>query len=249
MRPSTFWGIILASCYPAAFVQALGDVGPNFPAGDLQTAGQTCHIAWAAGNSSWTTMSIELMTGPDQSMVHLTTLTAGADGSVAGSYSWTCPQVTPNAAIYFYQFRYPDSGPGYGYEWTTRFPIASSSGQVVKAEHATQSDGTPHPWGNGALVDPSSASPPPFMTTGTTTTPTTVIAPPSTSGAPKSVAPGVVAGCTSFFTQPNPSLLCYQVASAYGITVENFEAWNGGSSVCDALEPGLAYCNSCQACK
>ncbi|KAG6864323.1 hypothetical protein C0991_010479, partial [Blastosporella zonata] len=133
-------------------------------------------------------MSIELMTGPDESMVHLTT---------------------------------PPGTPGYGYAWTTRFPIASSSGQVVAAEHATQSDGTPHPWGTGALVDSSIASPPPFMTTGTTTTSATVTKPPTTSATPKTIAPGVVAGCTSFFTQTNPSLLCYQIASTFGITIGN----------------------------
>ncbi|KAG6864060.1 hypothetical protein C0991_000492 [Blastosporella zonata] len=76
----------------------------------------------------------------------------------------------------------------------------------------------------------------------TVTVSPTATKPPTATATPKTVAPGVVAGCTSFFTQPNPSLLCYEIASTYGITVENFEAWNGGSNVCNALQPGLAYC-------
>ncbi|KAG6844021.1 hypothetical protein H0H87_010589 [Tephrocybe sp. NHM501043] len=65
--------------------------------------------------------------------------------------------------------------------------------------------------------------------------------PPTSSSTPKNVAAGVVKGCTSFYTRES-SLLCFQIADTFGISVENFEAWNGGSKVCDVLENGRAYC-------
>jgi len=57
---------------------------------------------------------------------------------------------------------------------------------------------------------------------------------------PSNVAPGVVAGCTSFFTETN--LLCFEIAQQFGITVGQFQSWNGGSNVCNVLQSGLAYC-------
>ncbi|KAJ6632579.1 hypothetical protein B0H10DRAFT_1901949 [Mycena sp. CBHHK59/15] len=57
---------------------------------------------------------------------------------------------------------------------------------------------------------------------------------------PTNVAPGVVAGCTQFFTESN--LLCFQIADQFGITVDQFQSWNGGSNVCNVLQTGEAYC-------
>ncbi|KAG6824414.1 hypothetical protein H0H92_006941 [Tricholoma furcatifolium] len=241
MPYSIFWAIVLAYCYGVVLVQA--DVFPDYPAGDLQTTGQTCRIAWQGDTNSttaWKDMTIELMTGDNYDMVHLTTVATGQDGTVDGSYSWTCPGVTPNAAIYFYQFRSPHTS---NYEWTTRFAIASSSGQVTSPPNSTQPDGAQIPWGTGALLDPSIAVPAPtFTTTATTSTTATSTAtkPPTVTATPTNVAPGVIAGCTSFFTDTN--LLCYEIAADFGITVDDFEAWNGGSNACNVLEPGLAYC-------
>ncbi|KAG6908737.1 hypothetical protein DXG01_003441 [Tephrocybe rancida] len=235
MRAAMFLGVLLASIYQVRAV-----VFPNFPAGDIQTAGKTCHIAWGgdtASTTAWKDMSIEFMTGDNFNMVHLTTVTTGRDGTVAGSFDWVCPQVTPNAAIYFYQFRSPNTP---DYAWTTRFPVASSSGQITSPPNSTQPDGAQIPWGTGALVDPSSGTPPPVFTTTTTTSTPTTTQPPTSTATPTNVAPGVVAGCTNFFTETN--LLCYQIASTFSITVENFETWNGGTGVCNALQSGLAYC-------
>ena len=53
----------------------LGTVFPNFPAADVQTTGQTCHIAWAkdtASTTAWKDMTIQLMTGDNFNMIHLT---------------------------------------------------------------------------------------------------------------------------------------------------------------------------------
>lgn len=67
-----FAAILLAAC--AAIVPALaGDVTPTLPApGDTFTQGGSCHIAWAPDTSGvWKTMNIELMTGNNIDMVHL----------------------------------------------------------------------------------------------------------------------------------------------------------------------------------
>ncbi|KAG6888340.1 hypothetical protein C0995_009087 [Termitomyces sp. Mi166 len=225
MFSSTFFGITLAC------LSVHADVFPNFPAGDVQTTGKTCHITWKGDKDSktaWKDMSIELMTGDNFDMFELAVAT-GLDGTVDGSFDWTCPEVTPNAAIYFYQFRSPHTST---YEWTTRFAIVSSSGQIMEPPNSTQKDHQPIPWGTGALVHSSIAVPPPVFTpTTTTTTSATPSKPPTSTATPSNVVPGVVSGCTLFFTET--SLLCNQ-----------FEAWNGGA--CNILQkgltPGLAYC-------
>ncbi|KAG5638585.1 hypothetical protein H0H81_011805 [Sphagnurus paluster] len=226
------YGILFASA-----LVARADVFPNFPAGDVQRSGSTCHIAWAGDTSSataWKDMSIQFMTGDNWNMVHLTTVATGQDGTVAGTFDWPCPEVIPNSAIYFYQFRSPNTP---NYAWTTRFAIASTSGQTTPPSETTQPNGDQIPWGTGALKDPSSAVPPPVFNAPTTTAPTQ---PPVVTSTPSNVAPGVVSGCTAFFTETN--LLCWQITSQFGITLENFEAWNGGSNVCNVLQSGLAYC-------
>ena len=68
-------------------------------------------------------------------------------------------QVTPNAAIYFYQFSTPALPTNL--TWTTRFTIASASGATVPSPNQTQPDGQAIPWGTGSLTNPASASPPP----------------------------------------------------------------------------------------
>ncbi|KAG5716664.1 hypothetical protein E4T56_gene16361 [Termitomyces sp. T112] len=238
MLSSIFVGIVLACIFTRA------QVFPNFPAGDVQTAGKPCHIAWSGDKNSttaWKDMSIQFMTGDNLNMVHLTTVTAGRDGTVDGSFDWICPEVTPNAAIYFYQFRSPHTSI---YEWTTRFPIVSSSGQITSPPNSTQPDGKPIPWGTGALANPSIALPAPVFTTATLITSTVPRKPPTSSATPTNIAPEVASGCTSFFTQT--SLFCNQITEFFNITIENFEAWNGGASVCNifqkGLTPGLAYC-------
>ncbi|KAG6825598.1 hypothetical protein H0H92_003095 [Tricholoma furcatifolium] len=243
MRCSVFWGAVLAYSTGAVLRVVRADVFPNYPAGDLQTTGKPCKIGWAGDSSSktaWKDMSIELMTGDNYNMVHLTTVVTGQDGTADGSYQWTCPQVIPNAAIYFYQFRSPNTAT---YEWTTRFAIASTSGKVTSPPNATQPGGAAIPWGVGALADPSKAVPAPVFSTPTTTTSQSATAtkPPTTSSTPSNVASDVVSGCTSFFTRP-ANFMCTDITADYGITIDNFNAWNGGSNACDVLQVGFAYC-------
>ncbi|KAI0367622.1 hypothetical protein BV20DRAFT_552646 [Pilatotrama ljubarskyi] len=82
----------------------------------------------------------------------------GTDASLT-TFSYPCPDVEPNAAIYFYQFTSP-SAPADRF-WTTRFAIADAQGKVAPPTNATQPDGQPIPWGTGALKDPSKAVPEP----------------------------------------------------------------------------------------
>lgn len=182
-------------------------------------------------------MTIQLMTGDNYNMVHITTVATGRDGTADGTFDWICPEVIPNSAIYFYQFRSPHTP---NYQWTTRFTIASSTGQTTPPTNNTQPNGANIPWGTGALKDPSTAVPAPVFPTTTTTITTPSTPTPTTTSTPTNVAPGVVPGCTSFFTETN--LLCYEIAAKFGITVENFQAWNGGANVCNVLQTGLAYC-------
>jgi len=143
----------------AASLVARADVTPLTPApGDSFNAGATCTTTWSGDNNSttaWKGMAIELMTGANLDMVHLTTVAQNQDGTQSGTFSFPCPAVTINAPIYFFQYTAPGTSDK---EWTTRFTIASSSGQVVAAPNATQPDsGDQIPWGDGALQDPSTA--------------------------------------------------------------------------------------------
>ncbi|KAI0339554.1 hypothetical protein BDW22DRAFT_1361089 [Trametopsis cervina] len=130
--------------------------GPN----DVYNAGGNCLIQWDADTTGvWNPMYIELMTGANLNMKHLTTV-ATVDGTdpTNTTLTYPCPGVTPNAAIYFYQFTAAHSNVTM---WTTRFAIADASGKVVPPPQATQPNGDPIPWGDGALLDPSVATPPP----------------------------------------------------------------------------------------
>lgn len=225
----------LLSLILASVTLVRADVYPYYPAGDVIRSGQVCAIKWngdTASTTAWKDMAIELMTGNNYNMIHLTTVATGLDGTVNGGFNWTCPEVIPNADIYFYQFRSPYTP---DYVWTTRFTIASDTGATSPPPNDTQPDGQKIGWGNGQLADPSIATPPPtFPSTTTTSTG------PAATATPTNVAPGVQPGCFDFLTETN--LLCYQIVQQYNISLNDFETWNGGSNVCNVLQTGLAYC-------
>jgi len=167
MFSSIVFTAVLAS---SAVLLSQAIVVPNEPGpGDSFDEGQTCHIGWGGDTSSgsttaWKNMAIELMTGPNEAMIHITTVAQGQDGTVAGTFDYTCPQVTPNSPIYFYQFTAPGTS---NYTWTGRFTIAAADGSSTPAQQTEQSDGQTVAYGTGALVDPSTAiGPPSFQTTG-----------------------------------------------------------------------------------
>ncbi|OJT03285.1 hypothetical protein TRAPUB_6063 [Trametes pubescens] len=161
------YATLVALIAGAAFVHA--DPTPSAPGpGDVFREGGQCTFAWDVDTTgTWKEMNVELMTGDNWNMVHLTTV-ATLDGTDAATttFSYACPEVTPNAAIYFYQFTANGAA---NRTWTTRFAIGNNDGNVTPAPNTTQPDGQAIPWGVGALVDPSTAvAAPSYLTTGAT---------------------------------------------------------------------------------
>jgi len=150
-------GALLAS---SSLVRA--DVNPTEPGPtDVFKAGGTCHIAWQPDTTgTWKVMNIELMTGSNLQMVHLTTVaTVDGTSTTVTTFDYPCPAVTPNSQIYFYQFTSPTANTTL---WTTRFTLADASGASTPPTEATQpTTGEAIPWGTGALVNPADATPPP----------------------------------------------------------------------------------------
>jgi len=161
-----------------------GDVTPSEPGpGSTFNAGSTCRITWqgdADSRTAWRDMAIELMSGSNLDMEHITSnfefffcsrmkltflpsaVATNQDGSRDSSFEYQCPEVTPNSAIYFYQFTSPHT---ITKTWTTRFTIASSSGSSTPPANPRQpGSNDPIPWGIGHLVDQSKALPPPSFT-------------------------------------------------------------------------------------
>jgi len=94
----------------------------------------------------------------------------GLDGTKDGVFQFTCPEVDPYSAIYFYQFTAPNAEEK---TWATRFTILSPTGESVPPPNARQpgTNGAAIPWGVGKLVDASLAVPPPAYLQGGTTPP------------------------------------------------------------------------------
>jgi len=129
--------------------------------------GQSCVITWTPDTTGkWTQTNIELMSGSNDNMVHLTTVTTNLDttSGSAATFTWTCPDVTLYAAVYFYQFSHATEPSNL--LWTTRWAIEGPNGQIVAPPNATQPGGQAIPWGLGELVDPSKATPAPSYITG-----------------------------------------------------------------------------------
>jgi len=146
---------------------ALADPSPLTPA--TSNEGGPCVISWSPDTTGkWTDTNIELMTGENQNMIHITTVVSGLDttSAAATSYSWTCPEVTPNAAIYWYQFSHAEEPTNL--IWTTRWAIADATGATTQPANAMQPDGSAVPWGTGNLVDASKAVAAPAYITGET---------------------------------------------------------------------------------
>ncbi|PWN46258.1 hypothetical protein IE81DRAFT_276293, partial [Ceraceosorus guamensis] len=119
--------------------------GPN----DVFKAGDQCTTQWSpASGNKWKKMTISLMTGTNQHMTKLEDIATNIDGTTQTSFSWTCPEVEPYSAIYFYQFTDSD---GANPTWCTRFTIASADGSTVPPPNDKQPEGDSIPWGEGKL--------------------------------------------------------------------------------------------------
>ncbi|RPD67177.1 hypothetical protein L226DRAFT_556872 [Lentinus tigrinus ALCF2SS1-7] len=138
----------------ASSIAAAAELTPVAPGpGDTFATGSPCTIQWDADTSGkWTNMSIYLMSGSNDNMTRVTTVTSGVDGTdgTLSPYQWTCPDVEPYSAIYFYQFTNGDDSEDS--KWTTRFTITSPSGESERPQHKTQPDGDAVPWGEGHLA-------------------------------------------------------------------------------------------------
>ncbi|KIJ55109.1 hypothetical protein M422DRAFT_23760 [Sphaerobolus stellatus SS14] len=142
-----------------AFPLVAADVVPSGPApGDIFKEGGDCTIEWTADTTgAWKKTNIELMTGPNDPMIHLTTV-ATVDGTDASSTSFTfpCPVVSPHAPIYFYQFTAEGSS---NVTWTGRWSITDATGALSTPANAKQPNGDSIPWGQGFLA--TAGTPPP----------------------------------------------------------------------------------------
>ncbi|KAF5344110.1 hypothetical protein D9758_008898 [Tetrapyrgos nigripes] len=121
--------------------------------GDVFKAGKDCTIAWKPGN--WTNVTITLMSGSNTDMNLVAPVAHDIDGSdpSLSPFTWTCPEVDPYSAIYFYQFKN-----GNDTTWTTRFTITSPSGSSNTPEHSSQPNGDAIPWGIGSLRNSSTTT-------------------------------------------------------------------------------------------
>jgi hypothetical protein len=96
-----------ASSKAVAAAQATSTVvSPLGSASDVFLEGGACKASWipaSGSNTTWQNMTIDLMTGSNLQMVKLATVAADIDGTdpKVTSYLYACPNVSPNAAIYF----------------------------------------------------------------------------------------------------------------------------------------------------
>ncbi|BGP21245.1 cell wall beta-glucan synthesis family protein [Rhodotorula toruloides] len=130
-----------------AAAAASAQVVPTAPGpGEVFKVGSKCNIEWNLDTSgTWTSFEIQLMTGSNLAMVPVQTVASGLDGTTgSGTIDFTCPNVTPNSAIYFYQF----SQAGQPTSWTTRFTIAGADGSTTPPTQSTNGIA----WGTGSLV-------------------------------------------------------------------------------------------------
>ncbi|KAI9604751.1 hypothetical protein H4Q26_002720 [Puccinia striiformis f. sp. tritici PST-130] len=125
--------------------------------------GGDCTLTWNLDTTGkWTSFSVDLMSGSNFAMSTVTNVFKDKDGTKGEtSYTWKCPSVTPNSAIYFYQFSQANSDT----TWTTRFAISSPSGDLTAPANSTQPGGAQIPWGIGHLTSAGAEAPVTTVTT------------------------------------------------------------------------------------
>ncbi|OAX36193.1 hypothetical protein K503DRAFT_721793 [Rhizopogon vinicolor AM-OR11-026] len=144
------WFLGFCLLLPLAFA-ALEPLSPG--SGDVFRSRSTCTISWDTDfTKTWKNVTIYLMSGSNLNMSLVTPIVEHLDGTDPRltPFHWRCPDVTPNAAIYFYQFTNNEDWTESA--WTTRFTIASPSGSTTPPQNSKQPGGDPIPWGVGHLV-------------------------------------------------------------------------------------------------
>ncbi|PWN48244.1 hypothetical protein IE53DRAFT_319792 [Violaceomyces palustris] len=194
------------------------DVSPLTPATTNQ--GQPLLIQWTPGGSDWESMEIKFMTGSNQHMTELETVATGVDGTSngEGKLQWTAPEVSPNSAIYFFQF----SHGGTNLTWTTRFAIADEDGNTTTPPYSKQPEGPAIPWGEGKLLSASNTT-----TTTSSSSSSTAATASSTSTAPASTTTSTPSSSTSTSTVSLPST---SVSTSSGSSSSSSSNSNGSQS-------------------
>ncbi|WAQ83642.1 hypothetical protein PtA15_4A90 [Puccinia triticina] len=153
-------GLVLSLLVAVASCATSTGVVPTAPGpGEAFKEGGDCPLSWNLDTTGkWTSFSVDLMSGSNNAMQLVTSVFKNKDGTKGEtSYTWKCPAVTPNSAIYFYQF----TQAGADTTWTTRFAITSPSGDVTPPANSAQPNGGAQiPWGIGHLVGAGAASAP-----------------------------------------------------------------------------------------
>ncbi|KAG0709690.1 hypothetical protein DFH29DRAFT_792802 [Suillus ampliporus] len=139
--------------------------------GDVFRSGSPCPIYWDTNpTQTWNDTAIYLMSGSNLDM-SIVEIVVEHLSEIDREFTWTCPNVTPNAAIYFYQFT--NNKDLSGSTWTSRFTIASHSGATTPPENSKQPGGDPIPWGVGhdassnSTIPPNPSVPPPSQSLST----------------------------------------------------------------------------------
>jgi hypothetical protein len=122
--PTFFSSFLTFVCCAAALTATAP--GP----GDVFNAGNNCTIKWdvAEGDTQpWSTFSIDLMSGSNSNMSLVVNVANSLDGTdtTLSPFNWTCPEVDPYSATYFYQFT--SGSDSTMKQWTTRFTVRSFS--------------------------------------------------------------------------------------------------------------------------
>ncbi|KAI8343171.1 hypothetical protein BC941DRAFT_410599 [Chlamydoabsidia padenii] len=214
--------LLAATALLASTLLSEATMAPSYPSpGTVWKSGQQYDILWDDDKTSpsiatgWKDFKIDFMTGDNNQQIFLTNVASNLDGTKITKYTWTAPEVKPNAAIYFFMFTNAAGDSA----WTTRFGITGADGQLATPEHATQPTGEKIPWGVGALAAGGNSTAP----AGNSTQPATSAA---SSSASVSSSSSSAAASSSVVVSTSPSSDSASVA--------------GGSSSASAAKPSNA---------
>ncbi|PLW49158.1 hypothetical protein PCASD_02985 [Puccinia coronata f. sp. avenae] len=208
-------GLALSFLFAAGSCAA--GVVPTAPGpGQIFQEGGNCTLSWNLDTTNkWTSFTVDLMSGSNTAMQPVTNVFKDRDGTKGDtSYSWKCPNVTPNSAIYFYQF----TQAGADTTWTTRFTIASSSGETTPPANSVQPGGAAIPWGVGRLEGAEAATNTPTTTPSTSANITALNTPTANATASTNVTAGTAATTNTTNTTGITSTTPTQSTSSTGST-------------------------------
>jgi len=228
-------------------------VTPTAPSpGQTFNEGSTCTMQWDVDTTgTWTDMRIDLMTGSNLAMVLVENVATDLDGTTLSTYSWPCPEVTPNSAIYFYQFSNGDNTTALF--WTTRFGVCSASGVCVAPQHSTQVDSTGAtiavPWGTGEVVGAAASQPAAAVSGSVTAAGSSAVAEASSVAAEAtSAAASAVAGVTTGFTTVSSTTPSSSSTPSSGSATSSASSSSSSSTAASSSKSGAARTLGVDSC-